>query len=209
MKSRAIPALVAAAFALPVPSPLSEAPLPPPRRSTAASVIDAAAALAPSSDPSPADPAANAAHAKKPLATIVHGHTQETLALTEDEPTIERFSTFLADHGYEQETRIDPRLLDLLRTIAKKHEGTRIEIVSGYRSPKRNEVMRKKGRHVASHSQHTLGMAIDFRVDGLSVPELAAEILQAKWQGGLGTYAGRRDRFVHVDTGPKRRWSGF
>lgn len=172
-------------------------------------MLDAAAAPAPSIAPSPADPAVNAAPAKQPLATIVHGHTMETLPLTDDEPTIERFSTFLADRGYEQETRMDPRLLDLLRTIAKKHEGARIEIVSGYRSPKRNEVMRKKGRHVASHSQHTLGGAIDFRIDGLSVPKLAAEILQAKWQGGLGTYAGRRDRFVHVDTGPKRRWSGF
>jgi uncharacterized protein YcbK (DUF882 family) len=83
-----------------------------------------------------------------------------------------------------------------------------VDIVSGYRSPKRNEMMRKKGRHVASHSQHTLGHAVDFRVEGLGVAELVKAIEALKWDGGLGRYDGKGDLFVHADVGPKRRWKG-
>jgi uncharacterized protein YcbK (DUF882 family) len=69
-------------------------------------------------------------------------------------------------------------------------------------------MMRKKGRHVASHSQHTRGQAVDFRVEGLGVPEMVKEIEARKWKGGLGRYDQKHDRFVHVDVGPDRRWRG-
>jgi uncharacterized protein YcbK (DUF882 family) len=198
---RAIPPLVAAGLALPIPARIEETPLPPQKPPITRASTEASAAPPPREAEPPTD--------KKRLGTIVHGHTLERLPITEDEPSIEHFSSFLADRAFEQETRMDPKLVELLRALARTHEGARFEILSGYRSPKRNESMRKKGRHVASHSQHTLGGAIDFRIEGISTAELAGEILQMKWGGGLGTYAGRRDRFVHVDTGPKRRWSGF
>lgn len=199
---RAAIALVGALAALPAPAPLASEPLPSPTPPSTPAPAAPAPAPAPSVIPVVDLPSA------RPLATIVHSHTLEALPITETEPTPARFSALFADRGFEQTTAMDPRLVELLRTLARKHEGARFEIVSGFRSPKRNELMRKKGRHVASHSQHTLGNAIDFRIEGLSPGKLVAELIALKWPGGIGFYPGRRDRFVHVDTGPKRRWSG-
>jgi len=199
---RAAFALIGALAALPAPAPLASEPSPPPPTTSTPAPSAPAPAPTPSIVPVADVPAA------RPLATIIHSHTLETLPITETEPTMERFSALLADRGFEQSTAMDPKLVELLRTLARKHEGARFEIVSGFRSPKRNELMRKKGRHVASHSQHTLGNAIDFRIEGLSPSRLVAELVALKWPGGIGFYPGRRDRFVHVDTGPKRRWSG-
>ncbi|UQA62352.1 YcbK family protein [Polyangium aurulentum] len=202
MIRRAAFALIGALAALPAPAPLASEPSPPPPTTSTPAPSAPAPAPTPSIVPVADVPAA------RPLATIIHSHTLEALPITETEPTMERFSALLADRGFEQSTAMDPKLVELLRTLARKHEGARFEIVSGFRSPKRNELMRKKGRHVASHSQHTLGNAIDFRVEGLSPSRLVAELVALKWPGGIGFYPGRRDRFVHVDTGPKRRWSG-
>jgi uncharacterized protein YcbK (DUF882 family) len=142
------------------------------------------------------------------IGVIFNAHTLESLPLTETEPSVEAFSALLEDRGMQVRARMDPRLLELMRTIARKRQGTRFEIISGFRSPKRNEMMRKKGRNVASHSQHTVGGAIDLRIEGMSAARVYGEIVRLKWDGGLGVYPGGRDRFVHVDVGPKRRWWG-
>ena len=53
-----------------------------------------------------------------------------------------------------------------------------------------------------------MGHAVDFRVEGLGVPDLVKAIEALKWDGGLGRYDGRHDLFVHADVGPNRRWKG-
>jgi hypothetical protein len=142
------------------------------------------------------------------LGTLFHLHGLEAVPLSEGEPSPDRFSDLLADKAVRGRIDIAPPLLGVLRSFARAHPGARIDIVSGYRSPKRNEMMRKKGRHVASHSQHTRGQAVDFRVEGLDVADMVHEIEAAKWKGGLGRYDQKHDRFVHVDVGPDRRWRG-
>ena len=101
---------------------------------------------------------------------------------------------------------IDPRLLELLRQVAIRNPGARIELVSGYRSPKLNEMLRKKGHRVASHSQHSLGHAVDFRIIGLTPSQMKRTILSTGWEGGIGQYDKSSDLFVHADVGPKREW---
>lgn len=142
------------------------------------------------------------------LGTLFNLHTLEAVPLSDGEPSAERFSDLLADKALLARTPIAPPLLDLLRSLARPRPGARIDIVSGYRSAKRNEMMRKKGRHVASHSQHVLGQAVDFRVEGLAVGEMVKAIEGLGWNGGLGRYDARHDLFVHADVGPKRRWKG-
>jgi uncharacterized protein YcbK (DUF882 family) len=139
-------------------------------------------------------------------ATLFNVHTAEALALSSSEPNLARFCDTLADRFTGSRTDLDPRLLELLRQVALRHPGARIELVSGYRSPKFNELLRKKGHHVASHSQHSLGHAVDFRVPGLTPAELKRELLSIGWQGGIGQYDGATDRFVHADVGSKRAW---
>lgn len=139
-------------------------------------------------------------------ATLVNVHTGEAVPLSSAEPTFTRFSDVLADRVTGSRIELDRRLLELLRQIALRNPGVRLELVSGYRSPKLNELLRKKGHRVASHSQHSLGHAVDFRVIGLSPAKMKQEILKVGWDGGIGQYDKSSDLFVHADVGPKREW---
>jgi uncharacterized protein YcbK (DUF882 family) len=148
------------------------------------------------------------------LGTLVQTHTDERVPLDDRSPSADRFSLLLADRVTGERRELDPKLLELLRSIARKHPGARFELVSGYRSPKLNEMMRKKGHHVASHSQHSLGHAVDFRVvvepetRGLDPRLLEREIRDLGWAGGVGVYTLASDWFVHADVGKLRRWAG-
>ena len=146
------------------------------------------------------------------LATLAQSHTGERVVLDEESPSQDRFAKLLSDRLTGEEHSVDERLLGLLRGLAALHRGAQIEIVSGYRSWKTNEVLRKKGHHVASHSQHSSGNACDFRL----VPEGAERALDPRavereirglgWSGGIGVYDGKDDWFVHADVGRNRRW---
>jgi uncharacterized protein YcbK (DUF882 family) len=148
------------------------------------------------------------------LATLVQTHSEERVPLDDATPTQDRFSALLADRVTGERHEFDPRLLGLLRSLARNHPGARIELVSGYRSAKLNEAMRKKGHHVASHSQHSLGHACDFRIvpagesRGLDPRVLEKEIRDLGWDGGVGVYPLTSDWFVHADVGANRRWNG-
>ncbi|MBX3197665.1 MAG: DUF882 domain-containing protein [Labilithrix sp.] len=148
------------------------------------------------------------------LGTLVQTHTAERVPLDERSPTPDRFARLLADRVTGERRELDPKLLELLRSIARKHPGARFELVSGYRSPKLNEMLRKKGRRVASHSQHSLGHAVDFRVvvdsetRGIDPRALEKEIRELGWDGGVGVYTLSSDWFVHADVGRLRRWGG-
>jgi uncharacterized protein YcbK (DUF882 family) len=154
------------------------------------------------------------------LATLVQTHTEERVPLDDRAPTPARFAELLSDRVTGEHHELDPRLLELLRSLARKHRGARFELVSGYRSPKLNEMLRKKGHHVASHSQHSLGHAVDFRIvedtqvvegdgpRGIDPRLLEREIRELGWDGGVGVYTLKSDWFVHADVGRLRRWSG-
>ena len=162
-------------------------------------------------DPRPAEPLLGTKDDTPPdgletWATLVNVHTGEAIPLSGDEPRLERFCDALADRATASKAPLDPRLLELLRQVALQNPGARIELVSGFRSPKLNEMLRKKGHNVASHSQHSLGHAVDFRVVGMTPSQMKQAIVKAGWQGGVGQYDKATDLFVHADVGPKREW---
>ena len=149
------------------------------------------------------------------LATLAQLHTDERVMLDAEGPPSTRFDGLLSDRVTGSFHALDPRLLDLLRRLAVRlgdKGAVRIELVSGFRSPKLNEILRKKGHHVASHSQHSLGHACDFRVvpvgatKGIEPKILEKEIRALGWDGGVGIYPTQADWFVHADVGPNRRW---
>jgi len=170
-------------------------------------VVASAGDAGPTDDVAPAEP-------PMLLGTLVQTHTDERVLLDDASPSADRFSRLLADRVTGERKELDPRLLELLRSLGRRHPGARFELVSGYRSPKLNEMMRKKGHHVASHSQHSLGHAVDFRVvvepetRGIDPREIEREIRDLGWQGGVGVYTLKTDWFVHADVGRLRRWSG-
>lgn len=148
------------------------------------------------------------------LGTLVQTHTAERIPLDERQPTDARFEALMMDRATAEAHPMDARLLGLLRTLASRHPGARFELVSGYRSPKLNEMLRKKGHHVASHSQHSLGHACDFRLveagesKGRDPRDVERELRELGWDGGIGVYRLETDWFVHADVGPNRRWDG-
>ncbi len=101
--------------------------------------------------------------------------------------------------------RMDPTPIRVAASIAETFEAREVLVVSGYRSARFNEQLRKKGHEVARRSQHILGRALDFRIPGVPA-RLVRERAEAIHVGGIGYYAD--SDFVHVDTGPNRRWRG-
>lgn len=101
---------------------------------------------------------------------------------------------------------IDPGLFDALHAIGDRLETRRpFQIISGYRSPRTNAMLHARSKGVASNSQHTLGKAIDVRVEGVELARLKNAALDLG-AGGVGFYP--VSNFVHVDTGRVRQWRG-
>jgi len=112
----------------------------------------------------------------------------------------------LRDFRTNEQHDIDPVLLDDLCNLAA---ALRVEpvfdVISGYRSPQTNELLRSQSNGVALHSLHMDGRAIDVRLAGVDCGDLAARAL-ILGRGGVGYY--RRSDFVQLDTGPPRSWRG-
>jgi uncharacterized protein YcbK (DUF882 family) len=148
----------------------------------------------------------------KPPPPIVNLHniwTHETLVLAAAPaaPDVDpaTFDTFLRCHFTDEATHMDGRLLGVLAAAAKRFSAARIDIVSGFRSPKFNLMLRKKGHEVARDSQHTYGHAVDFRIPGVGTRSLV-DFVRGLALGGAGYYP--ESEFVHADTGPIRTWAG-
>ena len=141
----------------------------------------------------------------EPITTLFNVWTHEALPILPGDPLEPRVHTFLRDHYTNQATQMDTRLLDVLARAARKFSATRIEIVSGYRSPKYNLMLRKKGHQVARMSQHVEGHAVDFRIRGVPTRSLLSFVRSLRL-GGVGFYP--HSQFVHSDTGRVRYWTG-
>jgi hypothetical protein len=141
----------------------------------------------------------------QPITTLYNMWTREALPLMPGQAVEDRFHPFLRDHYTNQATHMDVRLIEVLSQVARKFRADRIEVVSGYRSPKYNLMLRKKGHQVARSSQHTEGHAVDFRVRGVPTPVLLRYVRSLR-RGGVGFYP--HSQFVHSDTGPIRFWKG-
>ena len=76
-------------------------------------------------------------------------------------------------------------------------------LLSGYRSPKTNAMLRARSGGVAKRSLHLKGQAADLRLGSRSVAQIfhAAKACSA---GGVGRYS--RSNFVHMDCGQVRTW---
>jgi uncharacterized protein YcbK (DUF882 family) len=99
---------------------------------------------------------------------------------------------------------IDRRLLDLLWRLRSALDTTEpYEVISGYRSPGTNAMLRREGRGVSRASLHMRGMAIDVRVPDRSLAAVRDAALTLRL-GGVGYYPA--SDFVHVDVGRVRFW---
>ena len=116
----------------------------------------------------------------------------------------ERLNYMMRDFRTGEIFPMDPRVLDLVAMIQAKVPGAKtVEVLSGYRSPKTNAMLRRVGTGVAKNSYHMYGQAVDLRVWGYSSRSLR-NVARSFRVGGVGYYP--KSNFVHVDTGQIRSW---
>ena len=140
-----------------------------------------------------------------------HTHTDEWLdvvyrdSLGYVKPAIKRINWLLRDFRSGEMTGMDPQLFDILHALSSKCGGNNtFEIISAYRSPDTNAMLRRKGRRgVARHSLHMDGRAVDVRLVGVDTVRLSAAAVALEL-GGVGYYP--KADFLHVDTGDVRIW---
>ena len=113
---------------------------------------------------------------------------------------------FMRDWRSDEVVGMDPRNYDI---IAAAHRLLDVRepymLLSGYRSPRTNAMLRSKSGGVAKNSLHLKGQAADLRLKSRSVGQMA-RAAEACASGGVGRYSG--SNFVHMDCGPVRHWGG-
>jgi uncharacterized protein YcbK (DUF882 family) len=137
-------------------------------------------------------------------------HTDETLDVVfrsgndYDRQALAALDQILRDWRQDEILPIDPQLYDMMAAIAARiGQPPRYGIISGYRSPKTNEMLRRNGGGAAKRSLHMVGQAIDLRLEGTGLTTLRQAAIELG-QGGVGFYS--RSGFVHIDTGDVRSW---
>ncbi len=113
---------------------------------------------------------------------------------------------FLRDRRNNEVQPIDPRLLDLLSSIGNRFKDNEpFHVLSGYRSPQTNKMLRKFGKRASKTSYHLQGKAADVRIPGCRLSSLHRTAVRFRC-GGVGYYP--RFGFIHLDVGPIRYWQG-
>lgn len=116
----------------------------------------------------------------------------------------ESINYILRDHRNGELHPMDPRLMDLVYWLHYQTGRSRpFDVISGYRSPQTNAMLRQASTGVAKKSMHLQGKAVDLRLPGFSTSDLGT-LARSMKAGGVGVY--RHDDFVHIDTGKVRTW---
>ena len=184
----------------------------------AAAVVAIPSRLKAVSPPAPVAAAAPAAAAVTPapasalrMLSFVHTHTAEKMEIAYavngqyQADALAKLNHLLRDFRTGEKKPIDPKLFDLLHelTQALGHDAP-FHIISGYRSPHTNTMLRLRGGGgVATKSLHMVGKAMDIRVPDVKLKTLREAAADLK-RGGVGYYPS--SNFVHVDTGRVRYW---
>jgi uncharacterized protein YcbK (DUF882 family) len=144
--------------------------------------------------------------------TIHHTHSNEDIVVTfkrngrYDEAGLAKLNHFLRDWRNQRETKMDPRLFDVVWEVYQDVDGKApIQIISAYRSPETNSMLRRRSRGVAKFSQHMLGKAMDFNIPGVPLEKIRVAGLRLQ-RGGVGYYPTSGSPFVHLDVGSVRHW---
>jgi uncharacterized protein YcbK (DUF882 family) len=143
--------------------------------------------------------------------SLHHLHTDERLTLTYrvgdhyQRSALAKLNHFLRDFRTGDSIAIDPGMYDLLFDVKSRlgHDDGVFEILSGYRSPKTNAMLRRTSSGVAKTSLHMTGKAIDVRLSQIPTRRIRDAAVQLG-RGGVGYYT--KSDFVHLDTGRVRRW---
>jgi uncharacterized protein YcbK (DUF882 family) len=119
---------------------------------------------------------------------------------------VKEVNYFMRDWRTDGVMNMDLRTIDIM---AAAHNLLDVNepymLLSGYRSPQTNAMLRSRSRGVAKNSLHMRGQAADLRLSSRSVSQMARAAIACQG-GGVGKYSG--SNFVHMDCGVVRSWGG-
>ncbi len=157
-----------------------------------------------------ARPSTGLAHTKERSIALYNAHTGESVKTVYwangdyVNDSLVEISRLLRDYRTEDVIPFDPRLIDTLYRLRRKVGVRRpFHVVSGYRSPITNEILRKNNSAVAKNSYHMRGMAVDMYLPKVELKALQRAALSLR-AGGVGYYP--KTGFVHLDSGRVRSW---
>ena len=144
--------------------------------------------------------------------SFYHIHTKETLTVTYKKggqfvpEALEKINWILRDWRKNEATKMDPNTIDIVWEMHQEL-GSRepVHIISGYRSRRTNEMLRKTRGGQATQSQHMTGKAIDVSFPDVPVRRMRYSAM-IRERGGVGYYPTSGIPFVHVDTARVRHW---
>ena len=143
---------------------------------------------------------------------LYHTHSGESIQATfrvngqYDPNVLQKLNHFLRDWRNDESIKMDPRLFDVVwETYRESGSQEPIQIVSAYRSPQTNAMLRRRSKAVAEYSQHMLGKAMDMHYTDVPMSRVR-EIAMRLQRGGVGYYPTAGSPFVHLDVGNVRAW---
>ena len=168
-------------------------------------------------EPSSANRHSNRSHTKfrasHPLQIALHNpNTHESLTVSLranaglNVTQTSQIHKFLRDWRRNEIKEIDNNILKTFLEICdhfgRDDSPVRVQVTSGYRSKATNDHLRRSSQNVARNSLHVQARAIDFSLPDVPISALARTARRI-CPGGVGRYPS----FVHIDSGPLRRWS--
>jgi uncharacterized protein YcbK (DUF882 family) len=144
--------------------------------------------------------------------TFSNQHTNEEGTFTfmvngvYDPSVLDKLNWFMRDWRLNEPTKMDPHLFDIIWEVYRE-SGSRepIDVLSAYRSPQTNAMLRRRSRQVAEHSQHMEGRAIDAHFVDVG-PARIRDVAMRMEEGGVGFYPIGVTPWVHIDSGSVRYW---
>jgi uncharacterized protein YcbK (DUF882 family) len=139
-------------------------------------------------------------------------HTNESGSFTfmvngvYDQGVLDKLNWFCRDWRLNEPTKMDPHLFDVIWEVYRESGSTQpIDVLSAYRSPQTNAMLRRRSRQVAEHSQHMEGKAIDAHFLDVGTARIR-DIAMRMEEGGVGFYPTGITPWVHIDSGSVRYW---
>ncbi|MFD0979797.1 YcbK family protein [Tropicimonas aquimaris] len=137
------------------------------------------------------------------------GETMDTIYWIEGDyikDALNEINAFMRDWRRNEVRTIDTRTIDIMAASHNLMDTSEpYMLLSGYRSPATNAMLRSRSGGVAKNSLHMKGQAADLRIGNRSIYQMA-KAAQACQAGGVGVYRG--SNFVHMDCGVVRQWNG-
>jgi uncharacterized protein YcbK (DUF882 family) len=144
--------------------------------------------------------------------SLHHTHRGDDITVTfkrngrYDEDGLKKLNHFLRDWRTDDVTTMDPQLFDAVWEVQREFGlDKKIHVISSYRSPRTNEMLRRRSSGVARHSLHMQGKAMDFFIPGVPLDKVREAGLRLQ-RGGVGFYPTSGSPFVHMDVGSVRHW---